>query len=167
MDFIIRNDAKKWFRDVRGRNAWEFQLDFDAFYCCFIAGVATLRKKDVPHAETSEMVDYFPGEYGRRSRLLVALFLRRELEYMGVTLQEKGAVREQIARLIQPNARHFLTDEGAREFNKYSHGGFDVLQDWFGGETDRPRSLETFLRAFHRKLDETDGSIAAAASLGE
>ena len=164
MDFMIRTDAKQWFRDVRGNKAWEFQLDFDAFYCCFIAGVAMLRKRDVPHAEASGMVEYFPGEYGRRSRLLVALFLRHELEYMGVTLQEKGAVREQIARLIQPNARHFLTDEGVREFNKYAHGGFDVLQDWFGGEPDRPRSLETFLRAFHRKLEDTGGSVAGTGS---
>jgi hypothetical protein len=42
-----------------------------------------------------------------------------------------------------------LSDEGVREFNKYSHGGYEVLLDWFD---DRPRALETFLRAFHRKV---------------
>jgi hypothetical protein len=37
-----------------------------------------------------------------------------------------------------------------REFSKYAHGGFEVLSEWFD---DRPRSLETFLRAFKRKVD--------------
>ena len=141
MDFAIRTDARHWFRSVRGTNPWEFTIDFDGFYFCFIAGVACLRKRpDITHAETSPLVDYFPGRYRERGHLLVALLLRRELDLRGILLEEKSAVRKQIARLIRPDARNHLTDEGVREFNRFAHGGFDVLQDWFGGDPQRAAS---------------------------
>ena len=58
-----------------------------------------------------------------------------------------------MSELVQPQAQSFLSDDGVREFNKYSFGGFDVLYDWFDGRP--PTSLETFLRAFKRRIDET------------
>lgn len=42
--------------------------------------------------------------------------------------------------------------KAAREFNKFAHGGDEVLLDWFD---DCPRSLETFLRAFQRRVPES------------
>ena len=146
MDFAIRKKARGWFRDIRS----DLTLDFDAFYFCFIAGIMATRKKDVPAADTGALVENFPGPYKNRGRLLVALFLSRELECLGVTMSEKKAVHAAIARLVDPNAPNHLSDDGVREFNKYAHGGFEVLQEWFD---DRPRSLETFLRAFRRKVE--------------
>lgn len=146
MDFAIRKDARDWFRDIRT----DLAIDFDAFYFCFIAGLTATRKKDAPAAETAALVENFPGPYKNRGRLLVALFLSRELDYLGVAMTEKKAVHAAISRLVQPEAPNFLSDDGVREFNKYAHGGYEVLLDWFD---DRPRSLETFLQAFRRKID--------------
>lgn len=152
MDFAIRKEARDWFRDIRDNLAalpgTASAPDFDAFYFCFIAGVTAMRKKDVPAAETAALVESFPGPYKKRSRLLVALFLSRELEYLGVTMDEKKTVYAAISKLVEPGTLHFLSDDGVREFNKFAHGGYEVLLDWFD---DRPRSLETFLRAFRRK----------------
>lgn len=147
MDFAIRKDARDWFKVIRA----DLTLDFDAFYFCFIAGVTATRKKDVPAADTAALVENFPGPYKNRGRLLVALFLSRELDYLGITMSEKKAVHAAIARLVDPNATNHLSDDGVREFNRYAHGGYDVLLDWFD---DQPRSLETFLRAFRRKVGE-------------
>lgn len=155
MDFAIRKDARDWFKDVRGDlvalPGTVSAPDFDAFYFCFIAGITTIRKKDISTAETAALVDNFPGPYRNRGRLLIALFLSRELDYLGVTMKEKKAVHAAISRLVDPDATNHLSDDGVREFNKYAHGGYDVLLDWFD---DRPRSLETFLRGFRRKIDE-------------
>lgn len=154
MEFRIIRDARKWFRDIReeltappGKAP---SPDFDAFYFCFIAGVTEMRKKDVSSGETAELVDYFPGPYKNRGRLLVSLFLSKELEYLGVSLIERDTVRKEISRLVQPDAPNHLSDEGVREFNKYAHGGYEVLLDWFD---DRPRVLETFLRVFRKKIE--------------
>lgn len=149
MDFAIRKDARHWFRDIRT----DLALDFDAFYFCFMAGIAMGRKKNVVPDQTAALVDNFPGPYKNRGRLLVALFLNRELDCLGVTMSEKKAVHAAIAKLVDPYATNYLNDDGIREFNQYAHGGYDVLLDWFD---DRPRSLETFLRGFRRKLDSVN-----------
>ena len=150
MDFAIRKDARQWFRDIED----EFDNLFDAFYFCFIAGITEMRKEDIPASETDSFIDNFPvRHYGNRARLLVALFLSRELEYLGVAMNEKTTVHDAISKLVRPEAPNFLSDAGAREFNKFAHGGYEVLLDWFD---DRPRSLETFLCAFWLKVEGTD-----------
>jgi len=150
--FRLRLDARQWFKDLRDQNV--FRIDFDVFYFCFIAGVATGTKESVPLDETAELVAYFPDKYKARGKLLVGLFLKSELELLGVSMDERREVRRTIASLVTPEAQNFLSDGGVREFNKYAHGGYEKLIEWF---EDRPRSLETFLRGFKRKID---GAIA-------
>ncbi|MDE0534635.1 MAG: hypothetical protein OXI01_24770 [Albidovulum sp.] len=118
-----------------------------------------MRKKEVGGSDTRVLVDNFPGPYKIRGRLLVGLFLSRELEYLGVVMSEKRAVNTAISKLVDPDAQNFLSDVGVREFNKYAHGGYDVLHlDWFNGV---PYSLETFLRTFRRKIENADPGLAA------
>jgi hypothetical protein len=153
--FRIRKDAKNWFRDLR---ATEFKTDFDAFYFCFIAGITTGNKDtNITVSDTDELVAYFPDRYRSRGRLLVALFLTRELRERGVGMGEREAVHAKIELLVDPTAPNHLTDEGVREFNKYSWGGYEVLLSKF---YDRPRTLDSFLREFKRMIDEqTDGTL--------
>jgi hypothetical protein len=145
--FRIRENARDWFKDLRAKS---FKTDFDSFYFCFIAGITAKRKQSVPLDDTAELVSYFPDRYSGRGKLLVALFLTRELEQLGVTMSEKHAVHSAIAKLVSPETPNFLSDDGVREFNRYAYGGYEVLLDWYD---DRPRSLETFLRTFKRKVD--------------
>lgn len=155
MAFRIRKDARVWFRDIKvhltALPGTPMAPDFDAFYFCFIAGIAKMQKKDITTSETAELVENFPGPYKSRGRLLVGLFLSKELECLGVTLEEKKTVHAVISRLVQPEAPSYLSDEGVGEFNKYAHGGYDVLLDWFD---DRPRALETFLQIFRKKIED-------------
>ena len=150
MDFAIRTNADKWFNDIRG----SLDLDFDIFYFCFIAGITENRKAHATSSDTRQLVENFPGQYRERGKLLVALFLSRKLSDLGLTAKDKEAIHNQISRLVRPSSPNYLSDDGVREFNKYAHGGFDVLQTWFD---DRPRTLETFLRSFHRKVCESSG----------
>lgn len=147
--FRVRNDAKTWFKDLLEKS---FKLDFDVFYFCFMAGIAAgpERKQSASLDDTAELVDNFPDKYKPRGKLLVALFLTRELQALGVAMTEKKAVHTVVARLVSPDSPNYLSDEGMREFNKYAHGGYEVLRDWF---EDRPRTLDSFLRTFKRNLD--------------
>lgn len=155
MEFRIRKDARRWFRDVQAqltaRPGTTSAPDFDAFYFCFVAGITAKRKKDVQAAETAGIVEHFPGPYRIRGRLIVGLFVSRELELLGIGLYEKATVHAEIARLVRPDAPNFLSDAGVREFNKYAHGGYEVLLDWFD---DRPRALEVFLRRFRSMIED-------------
>ena len=158
MEFRIMKEARKWFEDIqpflKAPPGTHSAPDFDAYYFCFLSGITEMRKVnvDIPASETAELVDYFPGPYKSRGRLLVSLFLCKELEYLGISLNERESVHSAISRLIQPTSRNFLSDEGVHEFNKYAHGGYEVLLDWFD---DRPRALETFLRRFRIKVNNS------------
>ncbi|MFF3062063.1 hypothetical protein [Streptomyces sp. NPDC057909] len=147
--FRLRDDAREWFKGLYER---DFRVGFDAFYFCFIAGITSGKKAPIPNSAAAELVAYFPDRYGSRKQLLIALFLTQELEDLGIEMGEKTDVHAKIKKLLDPNASgHNLSDEGVKEFNKYAHGGFEVLRDeWFD---DRPRSLETFLRTFKQELD--------------
>jgi hypothetical protein len=142
---IPRSALDDFFKSIRS----EVDLEFDLYYFCFIAGIATDTKESIP--DSMDVVDYFPGEYRHRGKLLIALFLSRELKQLGVTMDEKTHVYSEISRLVNPESQNFLSDDGLREFNRYAQGGFIKLKEWFEG---RPQSLETFLRRFKIKLDE-------------
>ena len=147
--FRLRLEARQWFKELRDQKA--IKTDFDAFYFCFIAGVTTKRKEAASPEETAELVAYFPDRYSSRGKLLLGLFLKSELEVLGVSMDERRDVYSTISRLVTPEAPNYLSVEGVREFNKYAHGGYDQLIEWFG---DKPRSLETFLRGFKLKIDQ-------------
>jgi hypothetical protein len=127
-------------------------LDFDMYYLCLMAGIASGRKEDVPTAETTELVDEFPGEYRANGRLITAAFLARELRAMGIQYSERAALHSAIRQLIDPLAASHLSDAGMKEMNRYSYGGFEVLTEWF---QDRPRAIETFLPLYRRHLAAT------------
>lgn len=163
MPFRLRTQAAKWFEDVK-RELGGAPM-FDMYYFCVITGLATNRLSELPDSETSELVDSFPGEYASQGRLIIALFIGRELRRQGIRFSERAAVNSSIARLVDPNSPSRLSAEGLKLLNKYAHGGFEVLSsaEWF---EDRPRRLETFLVLFHRRLrhslesNESPGAVA-------
>jgi hypothetical protein len=147
MPFRLRRDARKWFKDLESA----FDLDFDMYYLCLMAGLAKRRKEDAQLAETTELVDEFPIAYRPRGRLIVSLFLSRELKELGIKLTERVSLHAEIQKLIDPLSASHLSEAGMKELNRYSYGGFDVLsQDWFD---ERPRNIETFLPLYKRKLN--------------
>lgn len=146
MAFRLRSEARQWFKGL------STDMDFDVYYWCLMAGLATRRKLDVVTAETAELVSYFPGEYKSRGRLIVALFLAIELEEMGIEMSQRTVVHDAIGRLVSPMSPALLSEEGMRQFNRYAHGGFDTISEWF---EERPRRLDTFLPLFKRRLDQT------------
>ena len=147
--FRLSKDAKKWFKNIMTKRA--FDMDFDVFYFCFVAGIVANRQRDLKQDETSEITDYFPGAYGDRSRVLVGMLLKAKLDAIGISLSERAQVHRCINRYIATNSPSHMSAEGVREFCKYSHGGFEVLQEWFGSE---PVKLETFLRNYKNWIDE-------------
>ena len=88
MPFRLRRDARQWFRGVSS----SFSLDFDMYYLCLMAGLAESRLANTATAETTELVDNFPGEYRTKGRLIVALFLARELRRMSIKYSEGAAL---------------------------------------------------------------------------
>lgn len=147
--FRLRKDAKGWFKHLIQQK--EFTIDFDVYYCCVMAGLATKRKVDATTERTTELPDHFPKLYREQSRILIALFLSRELGFHDIDLAEKEAVRKMIRTLVAPSSPSHLSADGVHELNKYASGGFEVLLEWF---EDPPRALSTFLPLYKRRLDK-------------
>lgn len=151
LPFRLRKDARKWFKHIEQGFASDAPA-FEMFYFCLVAGLSARRKLDIPTAETAELVDYFPGEYRSKGRVIVAWFLARELQALGIRTTERDALHTAIAQLVDPLSPSHLSEAGMKEINKYSFGGFEVLMEWFDAS---PQTIETFLPLFKRKLDNT------------
>jgi hypothetical protein len=167
MPFRLNDEAKKWFKDI-SKDFGQAPM-FDMYYFCVMAGLANNTLTHLPDAETSELVDSFPGEYAAKGRLIMSLFISRELRRQGVNFTERAAVNASIRRLVDPNSPSRLSSEGMKLLNQYAYGGFEVLVRWFGNTPDdRPRMLATFLPLFHRylekSLEEAEGEATSVLS---
>jgi hypothetical protein len=147
MPFRLRKDARDWFRGIQGA----LGLDFDIYYFCLMAGLATGRRASPPASEATDLAQDFPGDYRSRGRILVALLITRELKTLGVGYKERTTLHKEISKLIDPQSATHLSSSGLDAMNQYSFGGFDVLTEWF---EDRPRHLETFLPQLRARLHE-------------
>jgi hypothetical protein len=143
--FRTRQDARAWFRDLHDRK--EFRIEFDDFYFCFIAVTSKRRKAILPIEQTPELIDYFPDHYnGARAQTMIALFLKSELDELGVALNEKRKkhdVHTAIAELVDYGTQSRLSTAGMLQFNRYAHGGFEVLTEWFDDRPRQPRHRVT------------------------
>ena len=152
MYFQIRRDAERWYADIRS----SFVTDFDLYYLNLMAGFAARRKSEVQSAEAKDTVDYFVSQYKTRANLIIALLISTELATAGINLEERDSVNRTIARLITPSAESHLTDEGTKLMNRYAHGGFEALLEYFD---DRPRTIETFLRTYRIALSHLRANV--------
>jgi hypothetical protein len=148
--FRLRKEAKAWFKEISDKN--NLSIDFDLYYFCLMAGLAVnIRKDDFLVSDTSELVEYFPGRYKEKSRIIVSIFLSRQLSSHGVDLTDKKAAHTYISRLISPESQSLLSDEGMKQLNAYAYRGFEELITWF---SVKPHTLESFLRIFSQKITE-------------
>ncbi|MEX2258528.1 MAG: hypothetical protein WD672_07445 [Woeseia sp.] len=143
MAFRLRRDARRWFQDISA----DFDVDFDMYYLCLLAGLAAGgRRSEVRTTDTTELVDYFPGPYKEKGRVIIALFLATEIERIGIAKSDREAVHKQIRELVDPRTPSQLSDQGRKMMNAISSGGFELLTEQFD---DRPRSIESFLVRFN------------------
>ena len=127
--FRLSLEARAFFKHLRDSNV--FKTEFDSFYFCFVTGIANRIKVPLNANETAELVNYFPDRYRNRGKLLVALFLKTELELLGISMEDRNIVRKEISRLVATDSPSYLSEEGVREFNYFSHGGYEHINDWF------------------------------------
>lgn len=154
MPFRLRKDTREWFKGV----SEQLSLDFDMYYFCLMAGLSTGKRAFPAANEATDLAQDFPGEYRSRGRIIVALFLARELRRLGIKFEERATLHREIAKLIDPLSSSHLSSPGMDEINHYCFGGFDVLTNWF---EDRPRHLETFLPQYRQHITralETESS---------
>ena len=149
--FRLRNDAKEWFKKL------SFDIDFEAYYFCLMAGLtAGTPDPTVSTSTTSELVDYFPGRYGKDKELIIAFFLCRELRKLRVDLTEREALNRTVSNLVDPHSNSRLSDAGVKRMNEYAAGGYDVLLQHFDSP---PQHLETFLIHFISTLKALDAEL--------
>ena len=145
MHLQMNPDIKKWFADV----ASHYTTDFDLYYLCFVAGIATRRKERSPKG--IDLIDHYPREFSQRGRLLVGLLLATELDVLGIGLTEREAVRKNVRGLVESNAL-YLSSEGARLMNHYTYGGWLALCEHFD---ERPRTIESFVRIYAELIKQS------------
>ena len=160
MNFKLRKDARDWFSELRGKEG--FTTDFDIYYFCPMAGLAASRKHEDASGSLVEIVDDFPvgakgTAYKEKSRLLMALLLTTELRGQGISLERSDDVSGFLFRFLDSNSPSRLSDYGVSAMNEYASGGLDVLKEKF---SDKPRSIELFVRVYRKVITETMSSAS-------
>ena len=155
MDFQLRKDARRWFRDIYDPKRY---LLFDLYYFCLMAGFASGRRNtEINSDDVDGFVGYFPGDFQFRGRLLVGALIHTELCRLVIDLDERDDVYGRVAELVDPNSPSYMSNDGVRLMNQYAHGGFDALCEYFGD--DRPKSVETFIRKYFRCLSDLQKKV--------
>lgn len=148
MAFRLGKDAKEWFKYIRP----QMDYDFDIYYLCLMVGLKKNQdqKKDISQSDSTELTEDFPGDYRSKGRLIIGLFLLTEIKNLGINIGEREAINKNIRRYLDINSPSKLSNEGIKEMNKYSNGGFEALSEHF---EERPRTLEAFLIQYKEYLD--------------
>ncbi|WP_139559691.1 hypothetical protein [Methylotetracoccus oryzae] len=146
MAFRLRKDARTWFKTLEGSLSSSAPL-FELYYFCVAVGLSRNRKAEISNDDTDELVDYYPGEFRSRGRVITAWLITKELEGLGISLNERPQIHQAISKLVDPQSPSWLSEHGMREINRYASGGFDALSEYI---SDPPRSLPSFLISFHR-----------------
>lgn len=162
MSFRLRLDAEKWFSEIEG----ELGSKFDVYYFCLMCGFAAVRRAPLTSADRPAFNDDFQSDHKLQQNLLLAGLVDAELRNLlgrSATETDKPVVQKTVARLLTASgsSTHLSAgpDGGSATMNEYASGGFDVL---FGRMIDRPRRLETFLRAFAKLISELEEERAVA-----
>ena len=145
MGFELRQDARKWFKDIEK----DYPDLFDLYYLCLIPGFITKRRNtEVNSDNVKEITRDFPGAFRSRGKLLVGLLIDTELSRIGIDLSERTSVYNRISELVVTTPP-YLSDKGVKLMNQYAHGGFDVLCEHM---EERPKLIETFVRRYYRTI---------------
>lgn len=147
-NFQMHPDVAKWFSEIERPPV---ETKFEIFYYCLMAGFAARRAEQVPPGAV-DFIDYYPGAFKTRGRLLVGLLLDAELKRRGIGLDEREAVNRNINSIVSPSSSVSLSTEGIRLMNQYAHGGWSALSEYF---SDRPRTIETFVRTYARFIQDS------------
>ncbi len=150
--FQLRLDVDEWFSNINKGKTQQIKTDFDLYYFCLMMGLATKSKNNPSErCKCRDFIDYFVSDYQSQQNLIIGLLIRAELENLGISLDEKDAVKKQLLKLIDPSRQTNLTDEGIDKMNAYASGGFDYLRQKF---SSKPNHLENFLQRYVKILRE-------------
>ena len=163
MPFRFRDDAEKWFGEIKDRPP--FKTKFDMYYLCLMAGLASGRRVDLAKVSKAqpEFVDHFIEDYKPAQRLIVGLLILAEMKNMGISVEEKSDVQELIKTLITPDTETKLTAEGMRRLNAYASGGYQYLAEQ---QDVKPYSAEEFLRGYAGVLEEAIRTVGILPASG-
>ena len=146
MAFRISSTCDHWFSNLAEQEP--LKRKFDYYYLCTLLGLAARQKAKLGD-DAREFVDEFINAYRPYQRQLIGLLLVTHLHDLGIKLDEKKAVAEQMAKLVAPMRGAQLTDEGFNLLNSYCHGGFRLLEQ----EIEKPHKMVFFLQKYHETLD--------------
>lgn len=147
MAFRISSTCDQWFSNLAEQEP--LKRKFDYYYLCALLGLAARQKAKLGD-DTREFVDEFINAYRPYQRQLIGLLLITHLHYLGIKLDEKKAVAEQVGKLVAPMRSAQLTDEGFNLLNGYCLGGFRLLEQ----ELEKPHKMVFFLQKYHEMLDQ-------------
>lgn len=136
--FRLPTEAETWFSNIRK----DLDYDFDIYYFCLMTGLAKGLKETIPNSEAKDLVRDFPQGYRSEGKIITALFLKKELELMGVNLEDRDMVHDTIRDFIDTSSISGLSEVGQKEMNRYANGGIKFLKVEF---QEKPRTIELFL----------------------
>jgi len=157
MSFFIHPEAAVWFKNL-SNSVDNFKTQFDSYYFCLLIGLAS-GKKAVEMKKTAEITDTFPLDYSPRSKVIIALFLKRVLDDMGISSHERQVISDNLSRFLRADSPTSLTAEAHKELDRYAYAGFEILSTTFQERpTDMPSFLIKYMELLKRQISVWQGA---------
>lgn len=138
-----------WFEKIGGQSP--FRTIFDQWYLCLLAGLINGKLASPPDAK--EFIGDFTEEFQSSRRIIIGLLIVAEMKRHGIGGQDRDDIQKLLNTLIDPDKQSKLTDEGFDRLNKYSYGGFCLLQEAY---PDKPSNPEDLIQFYCNRLQAWD-----------
>jgi hypothetical protein len=160
-------EMRSYFKDIQGRTdgGARFETDFDQFFLCLMVGLDDGRMAPESDLEPAEFNKGYTAPYKPFAPVLAGMLVEAEMRRQGIPVT-KDAVQREIRNLIEVgNGGTQLKEDGTKLLSRYAARGFELLRD----EIPKPRTLEDFLVAYHRRwyaAEESESDAQAADAQG-
>lgn len=146
MSFKLSDEARAYFRGIEtGSTTGKFPRLWDQYYLLFMVGALKRELGDEPEGEV--FINEFIAEYHGQRYEILGMLVGAEIERAGVPWDNEGEIREVMLSLLKPGTATLLTDQGAKQMNRYAQGGYEIVAE----EIPEPRQLDDFLQEYHRR----------------
>ncbi len=146
MSFFLRKEAVRWFSNISKKKGI-LKTEFDLYYLCMTLGLA--KGQSSPIGDAKEIVQNFVSDYEQTKRLVGATAFSAELNYFGISIDDKSDVQKQICDHFSANNANYLTDSAIKRMNEYASGGYDIITQ----RMEKPHHVEYFLMNYYKLLD--------------
>ena len=144
IQFRFGQEAREYFDKIdKNSTSGKFKIKLQAYWLCAQIGILYNEKGTPP--EKKWLVDYFAPPLKSYEDLIRAFAFWRHAKTKNLNPKKESEMLPALDNFFDENARTKLDKIGMNTFDKHAAGGFEIIRDRIGEETDLASFLLEYL----------------------